>query len=106
MIVKIYSQRPSPIPLLPLIPRMLGNLNVKLEGMELSTHLLIILYIHMLKLYLLHHDLIRVPLGFSSNPLGEGHFPHRFPHIKGWALQYRLIVLGSSQPVYVSQPLE
>ena len=47
-----------------------------------------------------------MPLGFSSNPLGEGHFPHRFPHIKGWALQYRLIVLGSSQPMYVSQPLE
>ena len=106
MIVKIYSWIPSPIPFLPVIPRILGSLNVKLEGMELSTHLLIILYIHMLQLYLLHHDLIHAPFGFSCNPLGEGHFPHSFPRIKGRALQYRLIVLGSSQPVYVSQALE
>ena len=74
MIVKLYSQRPSPIPLLLLIPRILGSLNVKLEGMELSTHLLIILYIHMLQLYLLHHDLIHAPLGFSCNTLRGGSF--------------------------------
>ena len=74
MIVKLYSVIPSPIPLLPLIPRILGSLNVKLEGTELSTHLLIILYIHMLQLCLLHHDLIHAPLGFSCNPLGEGSF--------------------------------
>ena len=74
MIVKLYSQRPSPIPLLLLIPRILGSLNVKLEGMALSIHLLIILYIHMLQLYLLHQDLIHAPLGFSCNPLGGGSF--------------------------------
>ena len=83
MIVKLYSQRPSPIPLLLLIPRILGSLNVKLEGMELSTHLLIILYIHMLQLYLLHHDLIHAPLGFSCNPLGQGSFSSSLASHKG-----------------------
>ena len=74
MIVKHYSQRPSPIPLLPLIPRILGSLNVKLEGVELSTHILIILYIHMFQFYLLHHQLIHAPLGFSYNHLGKWPF--------------------------------
>ena len=106
MIVKLYSQRPSPIPLLLLIPRILGSLNVKLEGMEISTHLLIILYIHMLQLYLLHHDLIHANQVSLVTLLGKDHFPHRLPHKKGQALQYHLLILGSSQPVYFSQPLE
>ena len=83
MIVKLYSQRPSPIPLLLLIPRILGSLNVKLEGTELSTHLLIILYIHMVQLYLLHHDLIHAPLWFSCNHLGEGSFSSSLTSHKG-----------------------
>ena len=83
MIVKLYSQRPSPIPLLLLIPRILGSLNVKLEGMELSTHLLIILLFHMLELYLLHHDLIHAPLGFSCKPFGEGSFSSSLASYKG-----------------------